>query len=237
MDRLTAALLLSGSIGFQLWAQTTSPPPSTQSATAPASATHSTAASQPSQFPLDPFKEFSAITTGGPVPGTDDEIYIYRSGDLMRMEANEGKSFQITDLRKQETHGLAKSGCVEYKFAYVRAYPFSLSTPGNKFERVPVGKETVDGHVCQVEDIIVTLANSPAHPQFRLWEAEDLQGFPVKIETKMHRIIRYKNIVLGPQDPTLFIFPNQCQVMNREEKGSSPARGKPKAATPLGNSK
>ena len=35
---------------------------------------------------------------GGPVPGTDDEIHIYRSGNLMRMEANEGKSYQITDL-------------------------------------------------------------------------------------------------------------------------------------------
>ncbi len=148
---------------------------------------------------------------GGPVPGTEDEIHIYRSGNLMRMEATEGRTYQITDLAKQQTHGMAKTGCLQYNSPYVRSYPFIFSSPANKFERTPVGKETVDGHVCQVEDVTVTLPKHPAPATFRLWEAEDLQGFPIKIETKTHRVIRYKNVVLGPQDPTLFIFPDDCQ--------------------------
>ncbi len=170
--------------------------------------------SEPSRgnFPLDQFKEFSAIMIGGPTPGTEDEIHIYRSGNLMRMEANGGRSYQITDLDKGETHGVAKDGCLLYASPYIRSYPFSFSNSANKFERVAVGKETVDGHVCQVEDVTITFPHHPQAAKIRLWEAEDLQGFPVKIETRTHQVIRYKNVVLGPQDPTLFIFPNVCQV-------------------------
>jgi hypothetical protein len=169
-------------------------------------------ASLEDSFPLDKFTQFSAIMVGGPIPGTEDEIHIYRSGNLMRMEGNEGKSYQITDLDKNETHGITKRGCLRYASPYIRSYPFSFSNPKNKFERVPVGKETVDGHTCQVEDVIVTLPGRSEPAKIRLWEADDLQGFPVKIETRTHRVIRYKNVVLGPQDPTLFIFPNVCQV-------------------------
>ena len=163
--------------------------------------------------------------TGGPVPGTADPIHIYRSGDLMRMEANEGNSYQITDLAKHDTHGISKGACLHYKAPYIRTYPFSFSSPANKFERVPVGKETVDGHVCQVEDVIITLPKSPTTPKFRLWEAEDLQGFPVKVETKAHMVMRYTNVVLGPQDPTLFIFPDKCE--SSDEIGPSPKSSKP----------
>jgi len=75
----------------------------------------------------------------------------------------------------------------------------------------------MDGHSCEIEDITVS---SPvlANPQkMRFWEAEDLRGFPVKIEFVLPGghgpIIRYKNVVLGPQDPTLFIHPKSCQSL------------------------
>jgi len=58
----------------------------------------------------------------------------------------------------------------------------------------------------------------------RFWEAEDLQGFPIKIEFLRpgghDAIVRYKNVVFGPQDPTLFIHPKSCQ--------SAPQRAAPK---------
>jgi hypothetical protein len=189
--------------------------------------------SESSGSPLDHFKEFSAIMTGAPVPGQDDEVHIYRSGDLIRMEANEGNSYQITDLAKQETHGQAKTGCLKYKNPYVRSYPFSVMTPEKKYERVPVGKETVDGHVCQVEDVTISSPKLPNPIKIRLWEAEDLQGFPIKIQTMMHRIIEYKNVVLGPQDPTLFIFPNECQVIH----GTTTLKTAPPGSKPTPNPK
>lgn len=187
-------------------------------------------------FPLDQFKEFSAIVQGGPVPGTEDEIHIYRSGNLMRMEAHEGKSYQITNFAKRETHGVTSGGCLEYDNAYVRAYPFSFANPANKFERVPIGKETFDGHVTQVEEITVTFPKNPTPAKFRLWEAEDLGGFPIKVETRggpMHRVILFKNVVLGPQDRSLFIFPDSCQSAEKTI-GTKPQSNssKPKKAPP-----
>ncbi|MBZ5666121.1 MAG: hypothetical protein LAO30_16100 [Acidobacteriia bacterium] len=216
MCRSIAALLFAGCLTFQVWAQTPPPQqPATQSpAAAPAPAEPAASTSQPSQFPLDQFKEFSAIMAGGPVPGTEDEIHIYRSGNLMRMEANDGRIYHITDLVKHESHGLARTGCLKYANSYIRSYPFSFSGKDNTFERVPVGKETVDGHVCQVEDVTISFPKNPTQAKIRLWEAEDLQGFPIKVETRggpKHRTILYKNVVLGPQDPTLFIFPDTCQ--------------------------
>ncbi len=211
MGKSITTLLLAGCLGLESWAQTPSPqPPAAQTSTAePASAAES------SRSPFDRFQEFSALTVGGPVPGTEDQIHIYRSGNLLRMEGRESRNYLITDLDKQETHGVAESGCLKYKNPYVRSYPFSLSAPDNKYERAPVGKETVDGHVCQVEDLIISSPKIHTPIKIRLWEAEDLQGFPVKIETAAHRTIQYKNVVLGPQDPTLFIFPTNCQVLDR----------------------
>jgi hypothetical protein len=219
MIRWTAAVLFAGCLSSLFLAQT-----------APTQPTTAASPSAQTDFPLDKFKDFSAIMAGGPVGGTESEIHIYRSGNLMRMEANEGRSYQITDFDKQETHAVARSGCLRYGNLYIRSYPFSFSNPANKYEHVPGGKETVDGHVCQVEDVTVTLPTTPNPAKFRLWEAEDLQGFPIKIETKLHRVIQYKNVVLGPQDPTLFIFPTECQISEKTIGVKPAVAPKPKPA-------
>lgn len=232
MCKLTAALFfLATSLGLEAWAQTpqAQPPAAQTSATETTPAAQMPPAVEASLAPWDKVQEFSAIVTGGPVPGTEDVIHIYRSGNLLRMEGREGRNYLITDLAKQETHGIAESGCLKYTNPYVRSYPFSLSRPDNKYERAAVTKETIDGHVCQVEE--VTLSSPKLHTpiKIRLWEAEDLEGFPVKIETAAHRIIQFKNVALGPQDPTIFIFPSKCQVLDRNAphvKSPSPATHK-----------
>jgi hypothetical protein len=235
MDRWLAVLLLAGCATLQAWAQAPSGQISTEQtpaaeptsqtpqtpdnhAAVPHSPAEQAAATTPAQseFPLDKFTEFSAIMTGGPVPGHDWEGHIYRSGNLMRMQGPVGNYF-ITDLAKQESHGIAPPGCLKISHVYTRSFPFSIPEPGKTFQRVPVGEETVDGHRCRVEDVITTNAkrHNSTHT-LRLWEAEDLQGFPIKVETRPEGHTRpmdmlYKNVVLGPQDPTLFIVPNDCQ--------------------------
>jgi len=247
MGRLTtAALLLVGCLGIEVWAQT--PPsqpteaPAAKEAPAagqgtpdraakpePATAEKPEAAPQ-SGFPLDKFKEFSAIMIGGPVPGTEDPIHIYRSGNLMRMEGIGSVTYHITDLAKQETHALARTGCLKYKNSFVRTYPFMFTNPANTFQHVPLRKETVDGHLCQVEEVMVNIPARKTEVKFTVWEAEDLDGFPIKVETGMHRPIQYKNVVLGPQDPTLFIFPDVCQ--DSEKTIGSPKKGIPALNAP-----
>jgi len=179
------------------------------------------------QYPLDSFKDFSAVMVGSIMEmgeGTA-EGHIYRSGKLMRVADPEGYAYLITDLSTLETYALSAGPCMHDNHPYFRASPFPAARPGSSVERVLTGKETLDGHSCQIEDITVSSPKTGSRLKMRFWEAEDLQGFPVKIEVQRpggrSSVIRYKNVVLGPQDPTLFILPKSCQ--------SAPQRAGPKA--------
>jgi hypothetical protein len=185
-----------------------SPSPTGQNAAAP-----STAA-----YPLDVFQNFSAVMIGSRAePGEGaSQGHIYRSGKLIRMDESGGRGYFITDLSSGETYGIMEAGCIHDDHPYIRAIPFYLAGMADAtVTRAHAGKETVEGHSCEVEDITVS---SPmlANPQkMRFWEAEDLQGFPIKIEFALPGgrgpIVRYKNVALGTQEPTLFIHPKSCQ--------------------------
>ena len=164
----------------------------------------------------------------------DRESHVYRSGKLMRSEGAEGRNFLITNLITQDTYGVANTGCLHDRHPYVRAIPFSFTGLDVKMERTAGGQETVDGHSCKIEDVSLNSPKLPNPIKLRLWEAEDLQGFPVKIEFVRigghDPVIHYKNVVLGPQDPTLFIYPKTCEPA---PKGNAmPAKAPPGARKP-----
>ena len=73
----------------------------------------------------------------------------------------------------------------------------------------------MDGHACQIEDVTITGPELQKPLKLRLWEAEDLKGFPIRIDSVRanghNRTLRYKNVVLGPHDRTLFLRPKSCQ--------------------------
>jgi hypothetical protein len=173
-----------------------------------------------SDFPLDAFTEFSAIMVGSIMEHGEGESegFIYRSGNMLRMEGPEGRGYYLTNLNSHETYGISAGPCMHDVHPYYRASPFAASTPGAKIERSAAGKETVNGHSCQIEDVKVTSAKPGSQPlKMRIWEADDLKGFPIKIEVDRagttKSIIQYKNVVLARQDPTLFIHPNSCQSL------------------------
>jgi hypothetical protein len=187
------------------------------------------------QNPLDQFQNFSAIVNGGPLPGMNVDRYIYRSGNMMRMQGDDSvPNYFVTDLSKRESHMIAADGCMKLDSPYTRSFPFFLSQPNVTYERIPIGEENVDGHSCRVEDIKVHDPKNPVLVHIRLYEAEDLQGFPVKIENRREHayawVIRYKDVKIEPQDPSLFIFPQHCQTMEGFKK-AGPA-STPKKATP-----
>jgi hypothetical protein len=241
MIRPIAALLFAGCLTLQVWAQESSPSSPTQTPAAPDQAPAAArpagqaAASESTEFPLDKFKEFSAIENGGVMPGSDWDGHIYRSGDLMRMQAvNAGKTqYFVDDLVKGTSYGLSLGGCGKLTLLYSRTYPFFMTGPGYTYERAAVGEDTVDGHHVHVEDITVNNKKF-AHPaRFRLYEADDLQGFPIKIVNQQNKVrqwvIHYKNVVLGPQDPTLFTVPRDCQSLSGIGPGTPSGTGaKPK---------
>jgi hypothetical protein len=229
MVRLLGVILLICSLTVRTHAQ----PPTAQQPKEQAPKKEADAAGQipaPSpvktQYPLDSFTDFSAVMVGSIMEMGEgaSEAHIYRSGKLMRAADPEGYGYFITDLSTLETYALSSGPCMHDLHPYFRASPFAASRPGARLERVAAGKETLDGHSCQIEDITVSSPKTGAHLKMRFWEADDLQGFPIKIEFLRpggrSSIVRYKNVVLGPQDPTLFIHPKSCQ--------SAPQTARPK---------
>jgi hypothetical protein len=231
MVRWIRVILLIGCLVAQMHAQAPKGQGSAGPTPAAEPATGQTAAAVPpakTEFPLDKFTDFSAVMAGSRMEmgqGTA-EAHIYRSGKLMRMEGPEGHGYLVTDLSTLETYGVSAGPCMHDTHPYYRVAPFAAARPGTTVERVAVGKEMLDGHSCQIEDITIS-SQKPGAPPFKmkLWEADDLQGFPIKIEFPLpagkNATIRYKNVVLGPQDPSLFIHPKSC--------GSIP---QPKSKTP-----
>lgn len=176
-------------------------------------------------YPLDAFKNFSAIMIGS-ISGDEDESHVYRLGRLMRTEV--GGSYALTDLTKGDTYGVSPKACLHDTHPAFRVFPFDVSGPGRTVERVPGGKETVDGHACTIEDVTVTSTGPRAHSlKMRFWEAEDLQGFPVKIEVLStfghNKVIRYKDVNLAPPDPALFKHPLHCQTLAPKNLPTPPA--------------
>ncbi|MGC1787562.1 MAG: hypothetical protein WA718_12545 [Terriglobales bacterium] len=244
MGRLTGALLLAGYVTLQGWAlvsqgqtqekQVAAPEQKAANQGQPEPAS-SAAATTNAQFPLDRFQNFSAIQNGGPLPGMDVDRYIYRSGKLMRMQGDASvPEYNITDLVKQQSHVVSSHGCLETGTPYKLSFPFFVSGPGVTYEHIPIGEETVDGHQCHVEDVIIHSPKNPVVVHFRFYEADDLQGFPVKIENRREHaypwVIHYKEVRLGPPDPSLFLIPDKCETAAGFKKAG--AGSKPKAPSP-----
>jgi len=238
MVRLLATILFICCLTAQLNAQSNeqAPKEKEKESAAPAAA----ATSAKTEFPLEAFQEFSAIMVGSVMMGDERESHIYRSGKLVRTEGLEGRNFLITDVTTQETYGVTALACLHDGHPYFRAAPFASMKPGYKVERATSGQETVDGHSCKIEDVTLSSPKLPHPIRLRLWEAEDLQGFPVKVEFRRdgnhNSVIHYKSVVLGPQDPTLFIYPKDCEPppKGKQMPTKAPPGARKPAAAPAG---
>jgi hypothetical protein len=205
-----------------------------------------TASGPSSGWPLDQFTEFSAVVTGSVFSQDERQSYIYRSGDLVRTSGPGPLGYMITNLKTSRSFGLTPKGCTSIGSKFFRVFPFDRSDPdGNRtFDRKEVGSETVDGHECRVEDVTVSQQGPIRPSKFRLWEAKDLNGFPVKIDYESanhrHSILHYSHVVVGPQDPTLFVYPEKCAPIATGEtkqpsKKSPQGQGGKATANPSSN--
>lgn len=134
------------------------------------------------------------------------------------MEDPGRRGYYITDLSTGDTYGISESGCIHDSRPFIRSFPISFaSKPDATVTRVAAAKEAVEGHSCQIENVTVSSLAFSAPLKMRFWEAEDLQGFPIKIEFLLNGgrdpIVSYEGVVVGPQDPTLFIHPKVCEQL------------------------
>jgi hypothetical protein len=184
--------------------------------------------------PFDRFKTFTAVLNGG--IGLDHDRKVYRLGNSIRADFDD--SYRVTDVQTLKAWGGGPRGCQRLPFADASSYPFS-AYHGFKIQRTPSEeKETVDGHACRIEHVTFTPNDErPMVIKMKLWEAEDLDGFPIRIEVEATGrklpTINYTNVSLAPPDAKLFERPAHCKVGAAPgQKGSlgfTPGQDAPKA--------
>ena len=164
------------------------------------------------QNPLVAYPHFSAMMSGGFLK--EEPRKIYRSGDLIRVDMD-GGWYRITDIEKKIMWSVRPDRCMRVEQPDARTYPFTLFH--NTTFQAPSGetKETIDGHACSIEQATFTPENFPnLSAKMTLWKADDLHGFPVKIEvvhSSRTLTVSYKDVSLETPDAKLFQLPAKCE--------------------------
>lgn len=167
------------------------------------------------QNPFQAFQSFSATLNGG--MGNDHDRKIYRSGKMMRVDFED--HYRLADLEKLTSRVVHPDRCQQFGKPDIASYPFSAYNDFKVVRAPTEDKETVDGHSCKIENVTFTPRDDrPIVIQMKLWEAEDLQGFPVKVEVNVVSngnkfTLNYTNVSLKPPDPALFKSPARCTAV------------------------
>jgi hypothetical protein len=147
----------------------------------------------------------------------DMPMKVWRSGSSVRVETTAAIStLWVPASRKVynlTTYPDGSHQCVVMRPDQARMMPSPLELlNGTEVKRTPAGTEVVEGHTCKVENVVVTRADGKTI-ESKVWEAEDLKGVPVKIESHIgERTLTavYRDIVVGAPDKALFIPPDKC---------------------------
>jgi hypothetical protein len=103
--------------------------------------------------------------------------------------------------------------CVEMKTNQIHMLPSPLQLASrSKVERTDAGTEEIEGHKCKIETMVTTDADGKT-VSTKVWEAEDLKGAPVKVESQTANgtvTAIYRDIVLETPALALFEPPSKC---------------------------
>jgi hypothetical protein len=190
--------------------------------------------------PFEAVREFSATMHGG-ILGPQSDGKIYRSGELMRVDGP--VEYMVTNLRTKATFSvLYKTGyCLHGSVPAARTYPFFV-TRNATVTQVDRGEERVDNHPTKIEEVTITREGG-SDVKLLLWEAKDLQGFPVKMRRvatavvgSKDREVLYTDVQLGPPDASLFLAPKDCGEAPQPPGSSSAIPPNPAPALPAKSS-
>lgn len=102
-----------------------------------------------------------------------------------------------------------KSAFVIYpdqKSVLTMALPEVDSNKEPKIEKKPLGKETIDGHSCVKNQVLIT-DEKGEKIDATTWNATDLKDFPVQIQTKESEntsLVKFKQVQFAAPDPAQF---------------------------------
>lgn len=147
----------------------------------------------------------------------DMAMKVYRSGSSVRLERTATFSTLYvpanTKIYNLTIYPDNSRQCVSLKPEQAKMLPTPLELiQGRIVKRTLVGSEVVEGHTSKVEDVEVVGLDGKT-VKSRVWEAEDLQGIPVKIESHVGDVVLralYRDIVIGAPDTALFAVPARC---------------------------
>jgi hypothetical protein len=93
--------------------------------------------------------------------------------------------------------------------AYISSPSSSGATPTSNIQITKLGSEAVDGHPCVKDQVVLTLNGQPH--QFMVWNATDLNNFPVQIsitDQGTTATMNFQNISLGNVSASQFQPPS-----------------------------
>jgi hypothetical protein len=155
--------------------------------------------------------------------GSEKSIKVYRSGSSVRVEPSPTlATLYVTSKSKVYNlyafPGDSRHQCVVMRPEQATMLPSPLELlNGTRVKRTPAGTDVVEGHTCKVENVVVTRADGKT-VESKVWEADDLRGVPVKIESQTaHGKLTavYRDIVLGTPDAALFAIPDKCTSIEK----------------------
>lgn len=147
----------------------------------------------------------------------DLTMKVHRSGSSVRVERG-GALTTVYVPASKKVYNLTvypdqSRQCVAMKPEQAKMLPSPLELiQGRIVKRTAAGSEVIDGHPSKIEDVEVVGADGKTISS-KVWEAEDLEGIPVKIESHIEGITLlafYRDIVVGTPEQALFQVPDRC---------------------------
>ena len=166
------------------------------------------------------FPDFSAVQVFESRK-TTFSMKVYLSGSSVRVE----RSAAISTLyvpSKNTVYNFTiypdqSHQCVVMKPEQAKMLPSPLELlQGSGLKRTPAGEEVVEGHPCNVENVVVTRPDGRTI-ESKVWEAQDLEGIPVRIESHLGDITLtavYRDISIA-SDRELFSIPAKCTPLEQ----------------------
>jgi hypothetical protein len=211
--------------------------PAQPPAQAPAQPSPQAPALIPAKNPLDAFQHFSAKVSGSPLKW--NKMQVYRSGKQMRADYTLEDEYRISNqasrngwvIRPIEFATQPKE-CRRMSLTDIATYPFfAFGDKEFDVERSPaVENETLNGHSCKVENYVFKTKDGGQQVKAKLWEAEDLKGFPIQMEiagSTPKFTMNYTDVSLEPPDPKLFRLPANCHAGVQQKKKPPASTAKP----------
>jgi hypothetical protein len=142
---------------------------------------------------------------------------VYRSRESVRVERSGAFSTlyvpSSSKVYNLTTYPDYSHQCVVMKPEQAKMLPSPLELlQGSDLKRTAAGTEVVEGHPCKIENVVVTRPDGKTI-ESKVWEAQDLNGIPVKIESHIGEFTLsaiYRDISTETPDQNLFTIPEKC---------------------------